>query len=293
MGGANGGNLFLQGDDWKQLRKRFNPGFAPQHLMSLLPCIVDKTSIFIEHLDRYASTGAEFPLNKVTINLTFDIIGAITMGVDFDAQHSESSRQGQFIQLYDQLLGLYETDDDQFPWWMHPKREWRRYRLGAQIDSHLEAMIREKHAEQREGRGGAGARSILSLSLKGSDDSELDDDLVHETCDQIKTFLFAGHDTTSILLAWLFYELSRTPRVLQAVRDELDEVFGPDSDPAVLREKLLAPHGGDLIHRLPYITAVIKEGLRLYPPAGTARMARPGSGFSVRTPEGQDFAWTA
>jgi cytochrome P450 len=43
--------LSEEGEAWKSLRKRFNPGFAPQHLLSLLPVVVDKTSIFMEKLD--------------------------------------------------------------------------------------------------------------------------------------------------------------------------------------------------------------------------------------------------
>jgi len=259
--------------------------------MTLLPCILDKTAIFLEHLDRYASSGKEFPLNKLTINLTFDIIGAITMNVDFDAQHSESSAQGEFIRLYDQMLKTYTAGDSRLPWWMYPGREWRRYQLGKQIDWHLEQLIRAKHAEykqqQQQQASKTKARDILSLSLQGSD--ELSKELLTDTRDQIKTFLFAGHDTTGILLAWLFYELSRSPQVLKAVRDELDEVFGPDPDPAAVRAKLLAPGGEELIHRMSYTTAVIKEVLRLYPPAGTARMTPPGAGFTVNTPDGQSF----
>lgn len=64
-----------QGEEWKRLRKRFNPGFAPGHLFSLLPCILDKTSVFMENLDGYAKTGEEFHLNELCVNLTFDIIG--------------------------------------------------------------------------------------------------------------------------------------------------------------------------------------------------------------------------
>jgi cytochrome P450 len=254
--------------------------------MTLLPCILDKTSIFLEHLDRYASSGKEFPLNKLTINLTFDIIGAITMDVDFDAQHSESSGQGEFIKLYDELLQMYGNGDGQLPWWMFPRREWRRYKVGKEIDRRLETMIRAKHAEQQQ-QGKKKARDVLSLSLQGS--TGLSRELLAETRDQIKTFLFAGHDTTGILLAWLFYELSRSPHVLKAVRDELDDIFGPDPSPAAVRGKLLAPGGEELINKLPYLSAVIKEVLRVYPPAGTARMARPGSGFTVCTPDGQSF----
>ncbi|KAK4120994.1 cytochrome P450 [Parathielavia appendiculata] len=279
--------LVRKNEDWKQLRKRFNPGFAPQHLMTLLPCILDKTDIFIKHLDRYANLGDEFPLLKLTINLTFDIIGAITMNVDFNAQHSESSNQGEFIRLYDQLVSLYRGDEN-LPWWMYPRREWHRHRLSGKIDRQLEAMI-QAHAEQQQQQqnGKAKPRDVLSLSLQGGD--QLTARLLAETRDQLKTFLFAGHDTTGILLAWLFYELSRSPHVLQAVRDELDELFGPDPDPAAVREKLLAPNGDELIQRMTYTTAVIKEILRLYPPAGTARMSPPNSGCTVRTPDGQSF----
>lgn len=259
--------------------------------MSLLPCILDKTEIFVDHLDRYADSNEEFSLLKLTINLTFDIIGAITMGVDFDAQHSESSGQGEFIQLYDRLLQLYALGDGQLPWWMYPRREWRKYVLSKQIDQRLVSIIQKKHAEhqsqQVQQTGKNKPRDVLSLSLQGN--AELGKELLTETRDQIKTFLFAGHDTTGILLAWTFYELSRSPHVLKGVRDELDRLLGTDSDPAAVRAKLTGPGADELVNSMHYTTAVIKEVLRVYPPAGTARMTSPGTGFNVQTPDGQTF----
>jgi cytochrome P450 len=65
----------FQGEEWKTLRKRFNPGFAPQHLMTLLPKIVKMSRRFINTLDRFAESGEEFRLDEPCINLTFDIIG--------------------------------------------------------------------------------------------------------------------------------------------------------------------------------------------------------------------------
>lgn len=64
-----------QGEQWKALRRRFNPGFAPQHLLGLLPCILDRSWRFFEILDSYAASGEEFALDELCINLTFDIIG--------------------------------------------------------------------------------------------------------------------------------------------------------------------------------------------------------------------------
>lgn len=81
------------------------------------------------------------------------------------------------------------------------------------------------------------------------------------TCDQLSSFLFAGHDTTSTTIAWIFYELARTPRALLAVRAELDELFGPGKTPEEVATRLLAPGGEELIHRMSYTSAVIKETL--------------------------------
>ncbi|KAK3686206.1 cytochrome P450 [Podospora appendiculata] len=276
--------LTREGEDWKQLRKRFNPGFAPQHLMTLLPCILDKTWLFLEHLDSYARTGDAFLLDVLTTNLTFDIIGAVVMDTDFDAQHQHRARQGEFIQLFGELVSSYGNDSVNLPWWASPRREFRRYRIASRLDRLLASIIRQKHAAQQS-PSAPKSRSILSLALR--DTTDLTDQMVKDTGDQIKTFLFAGHDTTAIVLAWAIYELSRTPRALSAVRAELDEVFGSDPDPASIRDQLLSPDGDDKIRRLSYTSAVIKETLRLYPPAASARMSPAGSGFTVRTPQGE------
>lgn len=294
--------LMHSGEGWKEVRKRFNPGFAPQHLMTLLPCILDKTSIFVDRLDGYAKSGHDFLLLQAIIDLTFDIIGAVVMDVDFDAQHSHTSaRKGEFIPVYEELVKTFGVRNPGIPWFLFVRRLWKRHRLSNQVDKVLRNLILEKFAEQQqgqtEGHGSEGhangisekakARSVLNLSLQGKE--VLDDALLDETVDSIKTFLFAGHDTTSIVLSWALYYLSLHPSCQRALAAELDEVFGPDSGPAAVKEKLLSPGGHELINRMPYTTAVIKETLRLRPPAGTARMAPPGSGLMVRTPEGQDL----
>merc|ERR1712137_432974 len=45
------------GESWRGLRKTFNPGFAPQHLLTLLPVVVDKTCTFVKRLDALATSG--------------------------------------------------------------------------------------------------------------------------------------------------------------------------------------------------------------------------------------------
>ncbi len=49
----------------------------------------------------------------------------------------------------------------------------------------------------------------------------------------------------------------------------------------------LSDSGHDLLSQMTYTTAVIKETLRLWPPAGTARLTKPGAGIKVQTSTGE------
>ncbi|KAI1420271.1 cytochrome P450 [Xylaria sp. FL1777] len=280
--------LVSHGEEWKALRKRFNPGFAPQHLATLLPCILDKTLPFVAHLDNYARTQEEFPLVPIIINLTFDIIGSIVMDVDFEAQHLDPANQGELVRRFSELLDAYSNDRADFPWWLIPRTVMKRHRLARRIDVLLKDIIRSKFAEhRRESVSKDKSRSILALSL--GDTETLSQELVDVTCDQLKTFLLAGHDTTSLALAWAIYELSLNAPALAAVRAELDSLLGTDTSLEAMRARFLAPDGLEVVQKMSYVAAVIKEVLRLHPPAATARMAEHGSGFTVRAPTGEDY----
>ncbi|KAK2603647.1 hypothetical protein QQS21_004120 [Conoideocrella luteorostrata] len=276
-------SIFSQyGEEWKLLRKRFNPGFAPQHLVTFVPDILDKGLVFLGHLDSLCNSGASFPLVSLTTRLTFDVIGKVIMETDLHAQHSSKEKQGELIHLFEALLDAYQGEHLNLPWWLTIRRVRKRAALANRINGLLHAIIRRKFAELHERGLDTKAQSVLALSLQGI--PALTDSIVDETCDQLRTFLFAGHDTTSILLSWVFYELSRTPHALQAVRNELDCHLGHDASPMAVRAQLLGRE--DLVQQMPYISAVIKEALRLHPPGGTARVIPPGSGFSVRMPDG-------
>ena len=272
-----------KGEEWKQFRKMFNPGFAPSHILTMLPAILSKVPRFIEQLEKHARTGDVFSLSKPIINLTFDIIGAVVRDTDADAQHERDEDRGEMIQLFDELSQTYTGAGVNMPWFFRPRLEYKRIGIAKKIDKLLGPIVRQKFAELKKSK--SKGRTVLDLSLQGID--ELTDYHVSLACDQIKTFLFAGHDTTAILLAWTFYELSRTPRVLKAVRDELDSLFGPDPDPQAVIAKFLAPGGEELVGKMPYISAVLKESLRLHPPAGTARMSPKGTGLTMQMPNGE------
>jgi len=76
----------------------------------------------------------------------------------------------------------------------------------------------------------------------------------HGLREQVKTFLAAGHDSSSLTLTWAFLLLEAHPEADARLAAELQ---------AVLEGQAPAPEG---LVRLPYTQAVIKETLRLYPP---------------------------
>lgn len=100
---------------------------------------------------------------------------------------------------------------------------------------------------------------------------------------QIRLFLFAGHDSTSSTICYIYYLLSHHPDCLAQLRAEHDEVFGKDLSAVTLLLKE-RPH---LINQLPYTLAVLKESLRLFPPASAMRGGRPG--VSLQDSKGNQY----
>ncbi|KAI0434723.1 cytochrome P450 [Xylaria sp. FL1042] len=274
--------LGADGEEWKELRKRFNAGFAPQHIITFLPRILDKSFTFLDNLDHFAKTGRCFSLANLTENLTFDIITSVTMHIDFGAQKMDE--RNEFTNAYHELFETYASEQMDLPWFFTPHKEWKRRQLSKRVRKTLTSIVQDAHINRK--HGNTKSRSILSLSLDDNANA-MTRRAIDEACDQLSTFLFAGHDTTSILLSWLFYELSRTPHAMQALRNELDSLFGPDANPTVVRDRLLSDNGQDLLNHMAYTAAVIKETLRLWPPAGTARLTKPGAGIKVQTSIGE------
>jgi cytochrome P450 len=91
---------------------------------------------------------------------------------------------------------------------------------------------------------------ILSLLMSARDeDGQPMTDI--ELRDELMTLLVAGHETTATAIAWALYWIHKLPEVRQKLLAELDTLGeNPDSN---------------TIFKLPYLTAVCNETLRIYP----------------------------
>lgn len=99
-----------------------------------------------------------------------------------------------------------------------------------------------------------GDRDLLSLLLASRDEHghPMTDGQVR---DEAMTIFLAGHETTAVTLTWTWMLLAGDPAVERRLHAELEDVVG-DRLPMV-----------DDLERLPYMERVLRESLRLYPPA--------------------------
>lgn len=74
--------------------------------------------------------------------------------------------------------------------------------------------------------------------------------------EEVDTFMFEGHDTTSAAVSWSLFLLGENPQIQERVWQEIDDVMGGDRERAPSMKEL---------HEMRYLECVIKEALRLFP----------------------------
>src|SRR2546425_7111915 len=128
-----------------------------------------------------------------------------------------------------------------------------RYRAAIhRLNDLIYRVIRERRASA--GAGGPQGDDLLSLLLHAQDidGTRMTD---RQLRDEAMTLFIAGHETTALALSWTWYLLSQHPDVEAKLWAELEAVLGGHP-----------PSVADL-PRLTYTENVVRESLRLYPPA--------------------------
>jgi cytochrome P450 len=169
---------------------------------------------------------------------------------------------------------------------------WRaqRYNLSffSSNSSVLDASIRKQVDAHRKStsdkRWKSGTGDILDLALSDAEYGK--QATTSEIIDQMKSFFFAGNDTTSSMLSWTYVFLHRYPSVLAKLRKELDDVFGLDTSPDEVAQQIKS--NPKLLNQLEYTLAVVRETLRIEPPAQMIRAA-PSTGYEVITRSGNKY----
>lgn len=237
--------ILIDGDRHRRQRQLLLPPFHGERMRNYGETILEIT----QQATQDWIPGTTFNARTITQKITLNVILQAVFGF------REGERYQQIRTVIEQLCQSFNL-----PWqssmlfWTSLQKDlgawspWGQFlRQRQKIDELLYAEIAERQANPDPNR-----TDILNLMMAARD--EEGQPMTHqELRDELMTLLFAGHETTATALAWALYWTHRLPEVRQKVIAEV-ESLGKNPDPMA-------------IFRLPYLTAVCNETLRIYPVA--------------------------
>jgi cytochrome P450 len=247
------GLLTIDGDFHRRSRLAMLPGFHRERIVASVDVMVEETSRALDRL----SPGDRIDLYAWTRRLALRIAMRALFGLDPDGT---TARSVDAAGLFEQALSFYSSDYA-LRMLRGPFTPWSRLRQAARS---LDRLIYSEISSRR-GTGERG-EDILSLLLDAHDEDagKLTDLQIR---DEVMTLMFAGHDTTTSTVAFMFYELARHPQILARLLAEQDAQL---SDGRPTASQLMSGELGEL-------EMVFDETLRKYPPAwiGPRRSVEP------------------
>jgi cytochrome P450 len=240
------GVLTADGPDWKWQRQTAAPVFRHNDLLGFVPTITEATERLLAKWREGADAAVRDVDRDMTL-VTFDVISH-TLLPGGDAHVGPLF--GRSTVDYQKPLGWQMAYANfGLPSWMpHPGK--LKMRLAERrLRSAVAALVAERRANS------AGKDDLLQRLANAANPetgARMSDELL---IDNLLTFFLAGHETTAKALTWTLYLLARAPDYQNRILEEIRQVVGD------------GPIKPDHVDKLVISTQVLKESMRLYPPA--------------------------
>jgi cytochrome P450 len=237
------GLLTIDGDFHRRSRRAMLPAFHHEHLLATVELMLAEIGRALDQL----RPGERTDLYVWTRRLAMRVAMRALFGLDPDG---ERARSIDAAALFEQALSYYASEY-LLRVFRGPFTPWARLQATARkLDRLIYSEISHRRASGERGH------DILSLLLDAHDeDGNTLSDL--QVRDEVMTLLFAGHDTTTSTVSFMFFELARHPHIVARLQAEQDaQLEGGCPRP----EQLIR---GELAQ----LELVLDETLRKYPPA--------------------------
>ncbi len=228
------GLLTANGRLWRRQRRRIQPAFSHQRLQVYASSMVEATDRMLDTWEKGQSQDIVQTMMRLTLGIVCKTL--------FD--HDISEDAGRVAEAMT-VLQDSAAQADLLPRWLPTPLHQRQQRAIDRLDSIIYELI--------EARRKAPAQDLSSQLVHPAPGEESMS--ATQIRDELVTMFLAGHETTSLALTWALYLLAQHPEVEAKLHAELDSVLGGR-----------APTMEDL-PKLPWTQCVIKESMRLYPPA--------------------------
>jgi len=232
------GLLTSEGEFWLRQRRLSQPAFHRTHIAAYGDIMAREA----EHMLQGWRGGDELDIHREMMQTTLAIATRTLFGVDLGLQMPVIAdaldafiRQNAGVNVWQLILKLPTL------------KRWRYLQGVRALDKIVYGIIGERRA------GGRGD-DLLSdlLRAQHTDGGTMSDQQLR---DEVMTMLLAGHETTALALSWAWFLLASHPGTQAKLQEEVDRV---------LSGRL--PTAADLA-QLSYTNDVVRETLRLYPPA--------------------------
>lgn len=242
-----GQGLFTSdGEFWKRQRKLVQPAFHTKRIGAYADVITDYSQQMVNDWRDGETRDMLTDMTRLTMRVIAKTLFNADVSQDVAAISDAITNLLDIVnKRFDKLLIL--------PDWVPTAENRLLIESVDKLDNLIQRFIDERRAS------GEDHGDLLSMLLMARDDegSGMTDKQVR---DEAMTLFNAGHETTSIALTWALYLLAEYPEAAAKLRAEVDTVLGG-------RAVTLAD-----LPNLTYTEMVIKEGMRLFPPAwGTSR----------------------
>jgi len=240
------GVLTADGSDWKWQRQTAAPVFRHADLIGFVPTIVEAAERLLAEW-RAATPGRPRDIDRDMTLVTFDVISH-TLLPGGDAHVRPLIARSSLD--YQKPLG-WQVAYANFglpPWMPHPGM-FKMLTARRQLRSAVATLVADRRADP------VGTDDLLQRLANAKNPetgAQMSDELL---IDNLLTFLMAGHETTAKALTWALYLLAQTPYWQDQILEEVVTVAGE------------GPLESNHIDKLLITAQVLKETMRLYPPA--------------------------
>ena len=237
--------IMVEGSRHKQQRQLLMPPFHKERMPAYSQLICNLTEKVFSQLPQNQPFQARNVLQEISLQVILEVVFGLCEGERY------KKLKRLLTLITDLFKSLLSSSILLLPFLQHDLGSWSPWgkfvRQRQQIDKLLYAEIAERRQQYDPDR-----IDILSLLMAAKDEQgePMSD---RELRDELMTMLFAGHETTASAMAWGLYWIHYVPQVREKLLQELD-FLGESPNPMT-------------IARLPYLTAVCNETLRIYPAA--------------------------